>query len=269
MVPLDEDIESVISALKDTLAWSKTQGYRGYNKHDGLNSPVLRLLLGWSKWSRLVAIQSVMRSPINLRPALLVPKSYNPKGMALFIQALLDLYKLSDDTQYLHEAEKLLELLLNIRSPGTWSGICWGYHYPWQDAGFYAPTNTPNAVVTSFVCEAFLAAYKVTGKSKYLEIVDNAIDFFLNDLIVLKDSNEERCLSYMPLPMNMRVIDVSILIGSVITQFGILAKDTKNYNTAKRLIHYVANLQTDYGAWYYTDPPGDSFIKHDNYHRLS
>ncbi len=258
--------EWVDLVLDQVFAWSRRQDYRGHNKHDGLNSPILRLLLGWGKWPRMVAIQGMMRSPVNLRPLLGVPKTHNPKGLALFVQALLDRYRAAAQTAHLVEAEQLLELLLRIRSPGDWSGNCWGYHYPWRDPGFFAPTNTPNAVVTCFVCEAFLQAYRITGKAQYLDTVGDAIGFFLNDLTLLKDEPEELCFGYMPLPMTMRVMDVSILIGSVIAQWGVLAENDIHTATAKRLVQYVVRRQTDEAAWFYTDPPGDSHIRHDNYH---
>jgi uncharacterized protein YyaL (SSP411 family) len=70
----------------------------------------------------------------------------------------------------------------------------------------------------------------------------------------------------MPLPMTMRVMDVSILIGTVITQYVALSGDARYQSEAKRLIQYVVNRQTAYGAWFYTDPPSDSLIRHDNYH---
>jgi len=254
------------TVLNEVLRWSKAHGYKGYNKHDGLNSPILRLFLGWGKWPRLIAIQTVMRSPVNIRPMLLVRKSYNPKGLALFSQAWLDRYRVSRDPAHLAEAESLLGLLLELRSKGPWSGDCWGYQYIWQDMGFNAPAGTPNAVVTSFVCEAFLDAWRITGKAQYLEVVGRSIGFFLKDLRVLKDEPEELCLGYMPLPMTMRVMDVSILIASVLAGYGAASGDLSHAETARRLARYVVNRQTDYAAWFYTDPPGDSLIRHDNYH---
>ena len=253
--------------LQEVLAWSKNQQYRGYNKHDGLNSPLLKLFMGWAKWPRIIAIQTVMRFPLNLRPLLLAPKTYNPKGLALFIQALLTRYESTGNSDDLHEANQLLNNLDRLRSPGTFSGACWGYHYPWQDLGFFAPKNTPNAVVTCFVCEAFLTAYRITKKKEYLQIVESASQFLLNDLTILKDQPDELCLGYMPMPMTMRVMDVSILIGSVLS--GLIhhgSIETRNNSTTKRLVTYVVNQQTTDGAWFYTDPPSDSHITHDNYH---
>lgn len=259
-------VGKIDDVLDDVYAWSRQQRFRGYNKHDGLNSPILSAFFGWGKWPRLVAIQGVMRFPVNLRPLLGVPKTYNPKGLALFVQGLLDRYTAHKRPEFLKEAEELLELLLHIRSPGTWSGSCWGYHYPWRDAGFFAPTNTPNAVVTSFACQAFLDAYRVTGNSHYLETVGEAVKFFQSDLKVLKDAQHELCLSYMPLPMTTRVMDVSILIGSIVAQHAQLSGDAHAIDMAQRLVTYVIRRQTEQYAWFYTDPPGNSHIRHDNYH---
>lgn len=258
-----QDIDQVLDSV---FAWSRQQDFKGYNKHDGLNSPLLQLVLGWAKWPRIIAIQSVMRSPVNIRPLLLVSKSLNPKGLALFVLGLLDRHAVDPDGGYLKEAEELIDLLMMNQSPGRWSGSCWGYHYPWQDLGFFAPAKTPNAVVTSFVCEALLAAYRCTGRTEYLQTVGSAVNFFKQDLTVLEDTADSLCFAYMPLPMSMRVMDVSVLIGAVLAQYARLTGDELGMVTAKRLVGYVVSRQTDYGAWYYTDPPGDSLIRHDNYH---
>jgi hypothetical protein len=257
------NLEKVTEAV---FQWSRAQKYQGYNKHDGLNSPILNTILGWGKWPRIVAIQAVMRFPVNLRPLLLTPKVYNPKGLALFAQALMDRYKATGRHNYLEEAIELLNVLQDIVSPGDWNGIAWGYHYPWQDPGFFAPKAMPNAVVTSFVCEAFLEAYRITNDKKYIDIVGSSVNFFMKDLAVLKDTDDELCLGYMPVKMSMRVMDVSILIGSVIAQYAEIVNDQEYRKIARRLVNYVIKQQTEYYAWYYTDPPGDSLITHDNYH---
>jgi hypothetical protein len=252
--------------LDKVYSWSKKEKFLGYNKHDGLNSPIMSSLLGWAKWPRIIAIQAVMRSPVNIRPILLVPKTINPKGLALFVLGLLDRYKTTNDEVFLLEAEEILTTLLRSTSSGNWSGLCWGYQYPWQDLGFFAPTNTPNAVVSCFVCEAYLEAFRITGKVEYLQIVGKTLPFFLKDLTVLLDTSEHLCLGYMPIPMTMRVMDVSILIGAVLAQYANLTESKETLTTAKRLVAYVVDKQTAYGAWFYTDPPEDSPVQHDNYH---
>lgn len=260
------DVNAVRQILDQTLAWSQEQDYREYTKHDALNSPLVSALFGHHRLTRILATQAVMRFPLNLRPLLGVPRSENPKGLGLWVMALFDCYQAFGDERYRVEAERLLERLLLLRSPGHWQGACWGYQYPWQDLGFFAPRATPNAVVTAFVCEAFLQGYRLTGKVEYLQIVESAADFFLRDLTVLKENDQELCLAYMPLPMRMRVMDVSILIAAVLAQLQAINGNTQLEETARKLACYVVNRQTDEGAWFYTDPPEDSPVKVDNYH---
>ncbi|MFV1974873.1 MAG: hypothetical protein ACC651_03955 [Candidatus Scalindua sp.] len=267
MNPVEKVSTSDIQAvLNKTFLWSKNQGMKGDNKHDALNSPVLSTLFGWHKWLRIIAIQGVMRFPVNLRSFLFVPKVYNPKGLSLFVIAYLDLFQESGDKKYLEEAKSLLQLLSGIRSTGRWSGDCWGYAYPWQDPGFYAPAHMPNAVVSCFVAESFLRAYDVTGDTNYLDSVGSTLQFLFNDLPVLKKTNDELCLGYMPMPMSMRVMDVSILIASIAIQYATITNNEELKKTGERLLCYVLNQQTEYGAWFYTDPPEGSLIRHDNYH---
>ena len=259
------DIEEFEQVWSATHQYAKSKKYKDYNKHDGLNSPILKALFGWHKWARIIAIQTVMRFPFNIRPLLLTEKVYNPKGLSLLARSLFLGYQRSGDVNYLQEAEELISILGDLRVKG-FSGSAWGYNYPWQDPGFYAASGVPNAVVTAFVCQAYLLAFRVTKKSSYLEVVRQAIDFFLKDLTVLKDEGNELCLSYMPLPMEMRVMDVSILIGSVISQYNQMSGDPRLQKVAHRLVNYVVNRQADTGAWFYTDPPSQSHIVHDNYH---
>lgn len=258
--------KQLITVLDNVFSWSKKQDFSGHNKHDGLNSALLHLLFGWSKWSRICAIQFIMRSPVNLRPFLGVSKTINPKGLGLFVLGLLDREKMDPGKGFLSEAENLLNLLLSIRSKGRWTGSSWGYPYPWQDLGFYALPHTPNAVVTCFVCEAFLEAFRLTGNEKYLSVVGESIEFFCNDLTVLYENEGKLCLAYMPMPMTMRVMDVSILIGAVIAQYAKLTGQRHLVAIARKLVRFVVDKQTDYHAWFYTDPPEDSLIRHDNYH---
>jgi hypothetical protein len=61
-------------------------------------------------------------------------------------------------------------------------------------------------------------------------------------------------------------MDVSILIGAVLTRYSAVTGDSEFARDAERLVTYVVRRQTPAGAWFYTDPPQDSPVKHDNYH---
>lgn len=252
--------------LQEVLDWVRGQDYLGYEKHDALNSPFLRAVAGWSRWPRLLATQGVMRAPFNLRPLLGVPPALNPKGLALFIRAYFDLYRIERDPSALAEAVRLGEMLLADQSGPGLHGRGWGYHYPWQDLGFFAPPRTPNAVVTAFAADALMRLHEVSPRAAWLEAAQDAVTFFLRDLAPLKDTPEELCLGYMPFPMRMRVMDVSALVGVTVARHAHLSGDGRHLPTAARLIRFVLRRQTEEGAWFYTDPPEDSPVRIDNYH---
>ena len=285
-------------ALKQTLAWSRSQGYAGHSKHDALNSPFLNGLTLNQRFLRLLLIQAVMRAPCNPRTWLGVPKLRNPKGIGLFAHAWLNLADRGDllsenpwEREYcIAEAENLLGWLVAHASP--WApasaelldafevkpghapseprleGMGWGYHYPWQDVGFFQPRHYPNRVVTSWIGMVFLRAFQVTGEEKYRLAARELTRFLLENPNRLHETDEQLCLSYVPSArVTWAVMDVSVLVSAVAS--GLLAVDPEcgvDAETVKRLLYFVVDKQTDYGAWYYTHPAKDSHITHDNYH---
>lgn len=76
-----------------------------------------------------------------------------------------------------------------------------------------------------------------------------------------------KCHSYLPNPsVTWAAMDVPALVGAYLAEAGRFLEREEFIFEARRLINWVADKQTDYGAWYYTYPPGDSHINHDNYH---
>ncbi len=261
-VPI-ERLAAVVRAVHD---YSRAREWKGHEKHDALNSPLLWALCGHFRSTRLLAIQGVMRFPLNLRTVLGVPPAHNPKGLALFAQSLLDRARVQADPGARAEADSVLTLLASLARPSPSGARAWGYLYPWQDLGFFAPTGTPNAVVSAFACEAFLDAWEDRADPRWLQCVADCVPFFLDDLVRLVDTPDELCLSYMPLAMRMRVMDVSVLVGAVLARYARSAGRDDLRDFAARLVRYVVRRQTPAGAWFYTDPPGDSPVRIDNYH---
>jgi hypothetical protein len=61
-------------------------------------------------------------------------------------------------------------------------------------------------------------------------------------------------------------MDVSALAGALAARLGALRGDAELIREGGRLVRYVVSKQTDYGAWFYAEPPSASHITHDNYH---
>ncbi len=255
-----------LDVLDQVLQTARSANYEGYSKHDGLNSPVLARLAGRSRLRRLGAIQVVTRSPVDLRPLAGVRKARNAKGLSLFARALLARHRMTGSADDAREAHELLDWLIAHPAPG-FDGLCWGYPYPWQDVGFFAPRNFPNRVVTSFVGQAMLDGYETLQDSRYLDATRLAIRFLLDAPKTLFEDDDRRCLSYVPdRDIDWIVMDVSALVGALAARLGAIDDDSELIREGGRLVRYVVSKQTDYAAWFYADPPSASHITHDNYH---
>ncbi len=258
--------ETYPDVLGRVLQTARSADYAGYSKHDGLNSPVLARLAGGSRLRRLGAIQVVTRSPVDIRPLAGVRKARNAKGLSLFARALLARHRMAGSADDAREARGLLDWLIDHPAPG-FDGLCWGYPYPWQDVGFFAPRDFPNRVVTSFVGQALLDGYETLHDERYLEAARQAVTFLLEAPKTLFEDDDRRCVSYVPdRAIDWIVMDVSALAGALAARLGAIGGDGELIRQGGRLVRYVVSKQTDYGAWYYADPPSASHITHDNYH---
>ena len=252
--------------LERVLETARRDDFEGYSKHDALNAPWLEALAGGSRLRRLASIQVVMRSPIHVRPLLRIRKARNPKGLSLFARAHLARYRMTGSQDDERTARELLDWLIANPSAG-FDGLAWGYPYPWQDAGFFAPRNLPNRVVTSFVGQALLDGYDTLDDDRYLRAASDAVRFLLDAPKTLFKDDRHRCVSYVPdESIDWIVMDVSALVGALTARLAALEGDEKLVGESTRLVRYVVSKQTDEGAWFYAEPPSASRITHDNYH---
>ena len=99
--------DKISASLSKVLDYAAAHDYKGYNKYDALDSKFRWFMSFGSKFLRLVYSQVVMRAPINIRPLFFVPKTRNPKGIALFAMAFMNLYKAKQVPEDLAEAGNL------------------------------------------------------------------------------------------------------------------------------------------------------------------
>jgi rhamnogalacturonyl hydrolase YesR len=203
--------------------------------------------------------------PFHIRPLLRVNKSKNPKGIALFARAYFFLYQKTSDPAFLRKGESLTHWLLENPSPG-YNQNCWGYNFIWQNTIFLQDAFEPNAVVTVFVGETLMHAYRITENEKYLLAACSVADFILKDLPVLYDENDELAIAYVLRKVDAIVLNNQVLIGAFLVKIWKHIKENHLMNIASRLINFTVNRATEYYAWYYTYPKEKSPISHDNYH---
>lgn len=252
-------------ACNRVLDYSRAQDYNGFDKFDALNSPVIRAMTLNNKWLRGGAVQLVNKSPFNIRPLLGVQRTKSPKAMTLFARAYFNLYMYRGKNGYLDAGKWCLDWLIKNSAKG-YSGLSWGNNFDWQSLNFFAPKEMPNCVVSVFAGEAFIKAFEITGNKQYLDHSLSIADFILEDLPVISENGKTKSISYVPHQESSIVLNINALTAAFLVKLWKHSGEKKYRLEAEKLLRFTVEKRTEYGAWYYTYPPGDSVIRHDNYH---
>ncbi len=256
MIKSDEHIVTSFQRLK---SYCEQENFKGWDPYDGLNSKVFRAL-PFKHWdlARLAWIQGFKRSPVNFRRILLVPKEYNAKGIALFLNGYCNLYQITEQGGELfgtkEELKKqiiqLADTLLEMKNNG-YSGACWGYNFDWQARRlFLFPKNTPTVVATSFCAAALFNAYEVTKNERYLETALSTADFILKDLN-RTEAEGGFILSYSPLKGNDTVYNASLLGAKTLSYCYHYTKKPEYKEAAGQIVRAACNGQQADGSWVY------------------
>ena len=250
------DVAATASKL---LAYCSANDWAGYDPYDALNSRLLEALpILDSRLPRLALIQTLKRSPVNIRPLLQVPKTQNPKGIALLLTALLRYPKLGTEKQ----VSALKERLIALRSPDS-AYWCWGYSFPWQTRTQLVPRGAPNLVCSVFVGNALLDLYNRQRDAQCGTVAESAANYILNELYWTKGTDVAG-LGY-PLPtMRHQIHNANLLGAAFLVRVYQVNGDQKILQAAMRLARYSASRQRDDGSWAYGEEATQQWI--DNFH---
>ena len=235
--------------------------FKGYDPFDALNSPMLKTMSFDNKLLRILYIQTLKRFPFNIRPALGIKKSYNPKGIGLFLWGYTKLYAMDKKSEYLEKIEYFLDLLEELRSEG-YSGSCWGYNFDWQSRAFYLPRYTPTLVNSSFIGHALLDTYLYTKNRKSIEMALSIKDFILDDLN-RREEDFGICFSYSPVD-NTAIHNANLLGASLLIRLYKFTKDESIKEAALASLSYSMKYQREDGSWFYAETDIQRWI--DSFH---
>ncbi len=162
--------KKVKAAFQNLSTYVESMEFKGWDPYDSLNSRLFMALpfIHESSIFQLAWIQLFKRNPVNLRRIFLVPKEYNPKGLALFLSGYCSLYQLSPTDELKQKISRLADQLIDLQTPG-YAGACWGYNFPWKSRIGYLPMYAPTVVVTSYAGYALLDAFEATGELRFLD----------------------------------------------------------------------------------------------------
>ena len=175
-------MEKLFSSTNNLITFLSEEGYKGHDPYDCLKSPYFQSIE--NRHIRLGLTYFFRQSPINLRNLFKIPKSYNPKALGLFLSSYSKLFQLGWDIN-LELLEKLFILIVR-KANKSYSGLCWGFDFPWQNRHRLLPSFTPTVVATSIVGNSLLDYYEVTKKRTALKAAISASEFILNDLNLIE-----------------------------------------------------------------------------------
>jgi len=251
-------------SLQRLISYCEKEEYKGYDPYDGLNSRLFQSLpiLPKKRLPRLAWIQLFKRLPVNLRPVVGIKKDYNPKGLGLFLTGYINLAKVEGLDKYKRHINFFARKLIELKTPG-FSGSCWGYNFPWESKAFYQPKYTPTIVASTFVANALIDAYEITGNGNYLEEAISTKDFILKDLKRTVGPNGNFVFSYSPYDTS-GVFNASLLGARLLARIYAQTSDEELKATAQKAVAYCCEQQNPDGSWFYSPLPFHQWI--DNFH---
>ncbi len=231
-------------------------GFAGWDPYDALSAPLLRSIAG-TPLLRRAAIQSVKRSPINIRPVVGVSRRRHTKGLALCVSAYARATAQSDPevrSLTITLAEELLAA--SVKSGG---GLGWGYDFDVQTRWGYYRKGTPNAVVTAFVAHALLDADKLVEDDRFRDGANQAAVYACAELAV--DHADGTYFCYIP-GSRVPIHNANLLVASLIARCGEPGSDA--HEIARRAMSYSLSHQHTDGSWPYGEGRGLEWV--DGFH---
>lgn len=240
----------ILNILSKLIANLKKENYKGYDPYDALLSPLPWEKLG--KWIPIVYLQLLKHLPINIRPILGIKKEHNPKAMGLLLHAYSILYKKTRDINYLNEAKNIFNWLINNSTQG-FSGLCWGYNFPWAGKLKFVPSYSPTSVVTGFVCKGIYAYYQISGDEKAKDAIISAARFINSDIPIHTD-NSGICFGYSVIKKDI-CYNASLLACEILAMANSFEKDAEISHKINLAVEFVLARQKPDGSWYYSEDP--------------
>lgn len=251
--------EEILQSIKKVGKWIEEHDYKGYEHYDGLSS-FLRLLTLNNLFAERVLIQFVRRCPINLRLFIGVKPQESTKGRGYMAWGYINMFKITGNQQYKEKAVKCLEWLIENKAPG-YLKYCWGNHFDYTTRGGRLPKLEPIIVWSSLIGQAFLDAYEILEKKKYLEIAISICDWILD--LPREHTDSGSCISYVAYQQSS-IHNSNMLGAAMLARTAKFTGNSKALEVAKEAMEYSCSRQRSDGSWYYGEQSKNHWI--DNFH---
>ncbi|GJQ62980.1 MAG: hypothetical protein SCALA702_20330 [Melioribacteraceae bacterium] len=256
-------IEKSFEALE---GWIELNGWDGYDPYDIQDYFIQMEKAGnpLSEQDKQIFMQRNETEPMRLREELGIPKRRNPKALGLLISSKATLFKVTNNEDYLYEAEEIADWLLRNPAEG-YENLCWGYPFDWQSKVFI-PKGTPSVIATTAVGDGLWELFAITKEPKYIEACISICEFILNDLNRDDMGSDGICFSYTPLD-NFHVHNANLFAAEFLSRIGTEIENKEYIRFAERAIEYAISEQNPEGNIFYWGKVQQEWgLYNDHYH---
>jgi hypothetical protein len=264
------------AALEAVLRRAQGQSWAGPDPYDGLLAPLGKLAIPLGPAARMAFTQATLRSPA-VRTLVRPPVSINPKGLGLFLGAVLRAQGALGPERAASLGKELLEVIgaLAVRDGKR---AAWGYPFPWQSRFLWAPAGTPNAVVTATVGWHLLewadhARVPSEDESLARELGSKAALFLSQKLNHGTSGSRGSAVSYTAADSS-RIVNVSMLAGRLLARVSRApagreewvspAEAARMGEQATCLLRFALSAQREDGTWRYAEEARGAWV--DSFH---
>lgn len=241
-----------------------TDNFYGYDPYDALESEMF-IAKSSFKILKLVLVQIIRISPINLRDLLSIPTTADPKAAALFALSSLLAFDKCKETYFAKKAQTSLSFLIKSRSSKS-SRFSIAQNRRQQMLEYSAEEGYPGHFITVLAGECFLKAYQIFQKKRYLNKALSIGEYFINEAPRDEYGEDKIYFHYKPemgvtKAFSNETYNLSALIGSYLVR---LSQENGSFSPdiGHRALNYICQVQNDDGSWFYSRKR--SYI--DNFH---
>ena len=241
-------------ALADRLGW------KGYDPHDLLLSPVFRPLPHISTFLARAVIQAGRRMGDLPRRLLGVRPHEEAKALSDFLSAAALLCRDGQDWACGY-VRPLVDRLLAASVP-TRHGQGWGLHFPYTSRFASVDTRSPNLYQTVNAVQALLDAHVLSDDRRLVDLALEGVRFIVEDL-GYHQAGGLLWFRYWP-GVDSRMVNVQALIAGALARLAGITGDAGLAALADRAAGTVVASQSPWGSWRYSEDGKANFV--DGFH---
>lgn len=239
------------SIIADCVNFTDQRDYISYDVFDAMNSNFLSKITGNNVFLKRVAIQLNAKSPINFRPLLGVKKMVHTKTLSDFLSIYSHLYTITKDENYKIKAHEIYNQLWERRIKID-NGFGWGLNFHYSTRFTNASKSTPNLYNTLNATHSIIDFYQVFKSIELKDVLDGVLDFILNYLGVVEESETISWLRYYPKQTGMPTPNVNATSASLFVRINSIYENKIDDSLIVKLLNFVKVNQNKDGSWYYT-----------------